>query len=194
MRHKITQNVETYLMNKMLNMKCLFFLLILFSGCVSPNAVKLELATVRDNLNKLESLIDNKANTKIVAGIIDDFRQEINQNLLSINKTMNNSGSIQYGGGGWIVVGTGVIAVIFVGAGLLLVRAFLKRSSMLTLLTRAIRNAGENDPDLVRVVKRHLKKCVIDSDSIEETDRLEQDRKNLGDFTKKMGTFAEQKA
>ena len=184
MGYKIIQNMETYLVKKILNMKCLIFTLILFSGCVSPNAVKVELATVRDNLNKLESLVDNKADTKIVVETIDDFRQESNQNLLNINKTINNSGSIKYGGGGWIVVGTSVMALIFVGSGLLLIRAFMKRGNMLSLLTRAVKTSGK---DTVITVKENLKKCI------HEGSHCDQDRKNLGDFAKKIGTFAEHK-
>lgn len=159
-------------------------MLIFFCGCVSPNAVKMELATVKDNLNKLEQIMDSKADTTVVAKTIESFKQEINQNLLNISKTMNNSGSIKYGGGGWIVAGTGLMALIFLGSGLLLIRAFMKRGNMLSLLTRAVKNSGK---DTVIAVKQNLKRCVY------EGYHCDQDRKNLGDFAKKKRTFVEQK-
>jgi len=74
--------------------------------------------------------------------------------------------------------------LIFVGAGLLLIRAFMKRGNMLTMLTRAVKNSGK---DAVVTVKGNLKKDV------HEGHCCEQDRKNLGNFAKKNGTFAEQK-
>lgn len=156
-------------------------------GCVAPEAVKMELATIKDNFSQLKRLIENKADTKIITDVIDNFKQEINQNLFNMNKTLNNSGSIVYGGGGWIVVGTGIIVLIFVGAGLLLIRAFMKRGNMLSMLTRAVKTAGEESPETVRYIKQHLKKCV------DEGYYFEQDKCNLGKFAKKVGNFTEQK-
>lgn len=163
---------------------------ILFSvmlNCVAPNAVKLELATVKDNFNQLRQLVDQKVDTKIVTDTIDNFKQEINQNLFDMNKTINNSGSIVYGGGGWIVAGTGVISLIFVGAGLLLVRAFIKRGNMLSLITRAVKVSGQESPETVICIKKHIKVFVSAG---YYSDR---DRQNLGSFAKKLGHFAEQK-
>lgn len=114
-------------------------------------------------------------------------------NLETVWKKSVQAETINYSGAGWVVVGTSVMAVIFVGAGLLLIRAFMKRGSMLTLLTRAVKKAGENSPEVVSEIKHHLRKCVHDSNTIDEVDRLEQDRKDLGRFARKMGNFAEQK-
>jgi len=79
------------------------------------------------------------------------------------------------------------MALIFVGAGLLLVRAFMRRGNLLTLLTCAVQKVGKSSPEAVRTVKDQLKREVADGRF------AEQDRKNLGNFAKKKGTFAEQK-
>jgi len=157
-------------------------------GCVSPDAVKTEIQGVRNDMGKLEKVVEQKAEITTIAETIEHFKQEVNQNLLAMSKTINNSGTIKYGGGGWIVVGTSLIAIIFVGAGLLLVRAFMKRGDMLTLLTGTIKNAGKNSPEIAQIIKKQLK-----IDTSNGGPFTERHRKSLGNFTKKVGTFMEQK-
>ncbi len=158
-------------------------------SCVQPEAVKTDIQGIRNDMGQLKSLVDQKADNKVVAEQIGQVSNRINQNTqvaeeLSLWRKSIQAETINYGGAGWVVVGTGVMALIFIGAGLLLVRAFMKRGNMLSILTRAVKNSGK---DTVVTVKHNLKKCV------HEGYHCEQDRKNLGDFAKKKGTFAEQK-
>lgn len=166
-------------------------------SCVSPNAVKTDIQGLRADLGKLETVVDQKANSTFVAeriGFINNRTEQTSQlaEELYLWKKSVQAETINYSGAGWVVVGTGVMALIFVGAGLLLIRAFTKRGNMLTLLTRAVKNAGEGCPKVVSEIKHHLRKCVHDSNLMDEVDRLERDRKNLGKFARKVGTFAEQ--
>lgn len=130
-------------------------------GCVSPNAVKMEVQGIRNDMNKLEKVAEE----------------------LSVWKKSVQAEVINYNGAGWVVVGTGIMALIFMGSGLLLVRAFMKRGNMLTMLTRAVKKSGT---DTSNNIKHHLKKCV------QEGYHCDKDRRNLGDFAKKVGTFVEQ--
>lgn len=159
--------------------------------CVSPEAVKTDIQGIRNDMGQLEKVVDQKADNKVVAEQIGEVNNRIEQTTqiaeeLSVWKKSVQAETINYGGAGWVVVGTGVMALIFVGAGLLLVRAFMRRGNMLTMLTRAVKNAGEDSPDSVDAIKHHLKRCV------QEGHFCEADRKNLGHFAKKKGTFVEQ--
>jgi len=159
--------------------------------CVSPEAVKTDIQGIRNDMGQLKSVVDQKADNTVVAEHVGRIENNIEQNAqvaeeLSVWRKSVQAETINYGGAGWVVVGTGVMALIFVGAGLLLVRAFMKRGNMLTMLTRAVKNAGKDSPDSVDAIKHHLKRCV------QEGHFCEADRKNLGHFAKKKGTFVEQ--
>jgi len=160
--------------------------------CVSPGAVKTDIASIKDNFNQLEKVVDQKADSRIVAEHIEEVRTEITQTAqvaenLSVWKKKIEAQTVNYGGAGWVVVGTGVMALIFVGAGLLLIRAFMKRGTLLNLLTSAIKKIGEYSPGTIGRIKFHLK------DEVAKGRFLEQDRENLGLFCKKMGIFSEHK-
>lgn len=86
--------------------------------------------------------------------------------------------TINYDGAGWVVIGTSVISLIFVGAGLLLVRAFTKRGRSLTMLTGAIQEAS---PETIADIKRQLRSSK------------QQDREDLRLFCEKVGTFVKRK-
>lgn len=156
--------------------------------CVSPEAVKTDIQGVRNDMGKLEKLVDQKADNTVVAEHVDEINNRIEQTAqvaeeLSVWKKTVQAETINYGGAGWVVVGTGVMALIFLGAGLLLIRAFMKRGSMLSMLTRAVKSSGKATSS---TIKQQLKKCV------HEGYHCDHDRKNLGNFAKKVGTFVEQ--
>lgn len=158
-------------------------------GCVAPEAVKMDIQGIRNDMGQLEKVVEQKADNTVVAEHVDEINNKIEQTTqiaeeLSLWKKSVQAETINYGGAGWVVVGTGVMALIFVGAGLLLIRAFMKRGNMLSMLTRAVKKSGK---DTVVTVKQNLKKCV------HEGYHCDHDRKRLGDFAKKVGTFAEQK-
>lgn len=159
-------------------------------GCLAPNAVRTELQAVRNDMNQLEKLVDQKANNTVVAEHVDEINNKIEQTTklaeeLSVWRKNVQAETINYGGGGWIVIGTSVIVLIFVGAGLLLIKAFMRRGNLLTMLTSAVKKAGKDSPHITMSIKEQLK-C-----SVKDGHFCEQDRKNLGDFAKKKGTFAE---
>lgn len=161
-------------------------------GCVSPEAVKTDINGIRADLGSLENLVDQKADNSVVAEQIDEVNNSIEQTTqvaeeLSLWRKSVQAETINYGGAGWVVVGTGVMALIFVGGGLLFARAFMRRGRLLKLVTGAVKNAGKNSPELVHTVKGQLEK------EVEEGRCTHNCVEELGHFTKKVGTFSEQK-
>lgn len=161
-------------------------------ACVAPEAIKTDIQGIRNDMGQLEKLVDQKADNTVVAKQVEQINNRIEQTIqvaeeLSVWRKKVEAGTINYGGAGWVVVGTGIMALIFVGAGLLLVRAFMRRGSLLTLLTCAVQKIGKDSPQAVQAIKNQLK-CEVREGRFKE-----QDRKNLGDFARKKGTFAEQK-
>lgn len=157
-------------------------------GCISPEAIKTDIQGIRNDMGMLERVVDQKADNTVVAEYVNEINNKIEQTAqiaedLSIWKKNIQAETINYSGAGWVVIGTSGIAFIFLGAGLLLIRAFMKRGNMLTLLTRAIKKSGSAN---TAHIKDQLKKCV------HEGYHCDQDIRNLGDFAKKVGTFVEQ--
>jgi hypothetical protein len=168
------------------------FFCVVLQGCVAPGAIKAEIQGVRNDMGQLEKIVDQKADNSVVAEKIDEVNNNIEQvaqiaEELSLWRTNVKAKTINYGGGGWIVLGTGIIVLIFVGAGFLFIRAFIKRGNSLSLLTCAIQKVGKYSPASVTNIKAQLKK------EIQEGQFKEKDRQNLGKFAKKIGTFTEQK-
>lgn len=161
--------------------------------CVSPEAIKTDIQGVRNDMGQLERLVDQKADNTVVAEQVESIHNKIEQTTqiaeqLAVWRKSVEAETINYGGAGWVVVGTGIMAIIFVGAGLLLIRAFMKRGSLLTLLTCAIQKAGKASPETVKTIKNQLRTETSNGGPF-----TTEDLQALGDFAKKMGTFAEQK-
>lgn len=162
-------------------------------GCLAPGALKTDVQGIRNDMGQLEKMVDQKADNTVVAEHVDEITNRIDQTAqiaeeLSVWKKNVQAETINYGGAGWVVIGTGVMALIFIGAGFLLIKAFMRRGNLLTLLTCAVQKAGKRSPETVQVIKEQLK-----AETSNDGPFTEQDRKNLGDFAKKKGTFAEQK-
>ncbi len=159
-------------------------------GCISPEAIKTDIQGIRNDMGMLKKLVDQKADNNVVAEYVGEINNKIEQTTqlaeeLSIWKKNIQAETINYGGGGWIVTGTSIIVLIFVGAGLLLIKAFMRRGNLLTMLTSAVKKAGKDSPHITMSIKKQLK-C-----SVKDGHFCEQDRKNLGNFAKKKGTFVE---
>lgn len=174
--------------------KLLALLFCVVPGCIAKDAVRTEIQGIRNDMGQLERVVDQKADNTVVAEQVDEINNKIEQTAqiaedLSLWKKSVQAETINYGGAGWVVVGTGVMALIFVGAGFLLIRAFMKRGSMLSLLTCAIHKVGKYSPETVHAIKKQLK----DETSYYLSSFTEKDRQNIGRFAKKNGTFAEQK-
>jgi hypothetical protein len=168
----------------------LFFCVVL--SCIAPDAVKTDIQGIRSDMGQLEKLVEQKADNTVVAEQVGAINNRIEQTAqiaedLSVWRKNIEAETINYGGAGWVVMGTGIMALIFVGAGLLLVRAFMRRGSLLTLLTCAVQKVGKRSPEAVRAIKKQLKIETSNGGPF-----TEQDRKNLGHFANKKGTFAKQ--
>lgn len=160
------------------------------SGCLSPGAIKTDVQGIRNDLGRLEKIVDQKANNDVVAEQIGAVYNSIEQTTqvadeLLVWRKKVEAQTINYGGAGWVVVGTSLMAVIFLGAGFLLIRAFMKRGSLLKLLTGAVQKAGEKQPEAVRAIKKQLKIETSNGGPF-----TKQHRKELGHFAKRVGTFA----
>lgn len=165
------------------------------TSCVSPNAIKTDLQVmpeavkteiqgIKNDMGQLKAIVDNKVDAKVMADTIDDFKQEFNQQLLDINKTINNSGTIKYGGAGWVVVGSSLMAIIFLSAIGLTIKYYLKagkNDSMLQLITKIVKNL---DPETQTKVKD-----AIESETSNGGMFTVKHKEMLADFTKKNNTF-----
>ena len=153
-------------------------------GCVSPEAIKTDIQGIRNDMGKMEKLIDQKADNSVVAERIDQVNNKIEQTTqiaerLSVWQKSVQAETINYGGAGWVVVGTGVVVFIFVAAGLILVRAFMRRGSMLSLITAAVQRVGKRSPDTIHAIKEQI------HEEVKEGRCTHEHRKCLGVFAKK---------
>lgn len=162
-------------------------------GCIAPEAIKTDIQGIRNDMGKMEKLIDQKADNSIVAEKIDQVNNKIEQTTqiakeLSLWRKSVQAETINYGGAGYVVIGTGIIVFIFVAAGLLLIRAFMRRGSMLTLLSDAVRRVGERDPKTIHAIKEQI------HEEVKEGRCSHEHRQCLGHFVKKTNRFSEHKA
>jgi len=156
----------------------IYILLFLTTSCVSPGAAKLEarVGVVEDNFNQLESVVDNNIET------VDTLKQQ----LFEVSNTVNNSGVIKYSGAGWVVVGTGLMAIIFLLAIGIFLKYYLKAknsTNMLGLVTSAVKNIN---PTSQRRVKD-----AIESQTSNGGPFTEKHKNMLKKFTRANGTFVE---
>lgn len=152
----------------------------LLSSCNIPKGViEAKIGAIEDNLNKLEKIIDNKVDAETI--------ETLKQQLFEINKTVNapNFGIIKYGGAWAVIVGTSVMAIIFLSAIGLAIKYYLKfrtNNGLLTLVTKAVRGT---DPSTQRMVKDQ-----INSETNNGGPFTPEHKKLLSDFTIKNNTFA----
>lgn len=141
----------------------MFLLMTIFgSGCISPEAVKTQIGGIETRLGKLEKVAEN----------------------LDIKFTkMIQAETINYGGGGWIVLGACLIIVIFLGAFGLLIRMLLRKNTLLKLVTCAVAKAPAH---VRRAIKAQVDEEVSNGGKFRPTDKMD-----LSDFARKNGNFAE---
>lgn len=140
----------------------IFNLLLFLGGCIQPDAVK-----INPQLEALTAKVDH----------INDMA-----NNLSVWQKQIEAQTIIYNGSGWVVVGTSVIVLIFVGAGLLLLKSFLKRGALLSMTTKAIKGASKKDSSIGSLIKEQIK------EQIKNREATEADKVQLGIFTKRIGS------
>jgi|GEM_PF-4449650 len=96
-------------------------------GCISPEVVKTEIHGIRNDMGQLEKVVEQKANNTVIAEQVDEINNKIEQTTqlveeLSVwRKSVQAVQAIKDQ-----LVGAGVMALIFIGAGFLLIRAFIK--------------------------------------------------------------------
>lgn len=161
-------------------------------GCVAPEAVKTEIQGIRNDMGQLEKVVEQKADNTVVSEQVGEINNKIEQTTqlaeeLSVWRKSVQADTINYGGAGWVVVGTGVMAIIFVGTGFLLIRMLMKRGRLLKLITCVIQKVGQKSPETIKSIKEQLKAETSNGKSFTKRDRQE-----LGNFAEKSGTFAKQ--
>jgi len=159
-------------------------------GCVAPKAVEItpKIATIENRMDKLETILDNKIDAKVLAGTIDNFKQEIKQSLINGEFTKTVEGNENHGGAGWVVLGTAAMAVIFLGAILLVIKLFLnsrKKDNLLRLLATSVKNTDKNTS---RKIKNQIEYEVANGGGF-----CFKDKKELAKFVTKHGIFATDK-
>ena len=80
-------------------------------GCVAPEAVKTEIQGIRNDMGQLEKVVEQKADNTVVAEQVDEINNRIEQTIqlaeeLSVWRKSVQAEIINYGGAGWVVVGT----------------------------------------------------------------------------------------
>lgn len=153
-------------------------------GCVAPEAIKTDIQGIRNDMGQMEKLIDQKADNSVVAERIDQVNNSIEQTAqiaeeLSVWRKSVQAETINYGGAGWVVVGSGVIVFIFVAAGFLLIRAFMKRGNMLSLITSAVQRVGKRSPETIHAIKEQI------HEEVKQGRCTHEHRQCLGVFAKK---------
>lgn len=156
----------------------IMFILLFLTSCVSPGAAKLEtrVGVVEDNFNNLEKVVDNNIEN------VDTLKEQ----LIEISSTVNNSGVIKYSGAGYVVLGTSLMAIIFLTAIGLTIKYYLKASTnnnLLKLVATAVKNA---DPETQRRIKNAIEYQTSNGGPF-----TEKHKKLLAKFTKANGTFVE---
>lgn len=141
--------------------------LAIMCGCVQKDAVR-----ITPELEVLTAKVDH----------ISDMA-----NNLAVWQKKIEAQTIIYNGSGWVVVGTSIIALIFVGAGLLLVRSFMKRGTLLSMTTKAIKEASRKDSSIGDLIKEQI------AEQIKNREATETDRAELGIFTKRIGSNLSEK-
>jgi len=91
--------------------------------------------------------------------------------------------TINYGGGGWIVLGACLIIIIFLSAFGITLYLLVKKTNLLKLVTCAVSKTSDHTR---RAVKEQVEKEVRNGGSFKPRHQVE-----LADFAKKCGTFAE---
>jgi hypothetical protein len=165
----------------------LFIACIAMCGCasVAKDAITTRIGSAEANLENLEKLVDQKADNTVTAERIDEVRNEITQvtkvaDTLVKWKTSVQAETINYGGAGWVVLGSAVIIMIFLGAFGLLIRMLLKKIHLLKFVTGAVKRA---DPDTQKAIKKAIKAQV----ACPNTKYTERDKLMLKECATKCG-------
>lgn len=139
-----------------------FFIVAIFiAGCVAPGALKAEVTGLKARFDKLEKVAEE----------------------ITIWKKTVQAETINYGGAGWVVIGSIFIVTIFLGAFVLMIRMLLKKTNLLKLVTCAVQKTDS-----------HIRKAIKDQISEEVSNGgpfKAHHKQQLRQFTEKVGTFAE---
>lgn len=101
-------------------------------------------------------------------------------------KTSIQAETINYGGGGWVVLGTSIVIIIFLAAFGLLIKALLSKINLLKLVTSAI---SQVPPEVGRMIKDKIE-YEVKMGELSGGPFKKKQKHALEGFTKKYGTFA----
>lgn len=165
-------------------MMLIIFACFMHYGCISPEAIKTDIQGIRADMGEMEKLIEQKADNLVVAKQIGQVNNKIEQTTqiaeeLSLWRKSVQAETINYSGAGWVVAGTGVIVFIFVAAGFLLIRAFMRRGNMLNLITSAVQRVGKRSPETIHAIEDQI------HEEVKKGRCTHEHRKCLGAFVKK---------
>jgi len=148
--------------SKLKKVGIVFFIVAIFTaGCVAPGAIKSEVVGFKARLDKLEKVADT---------------------LVSWKSSVQAE-TINYGGAGWVVIGSIFIVTIFLGAFVLMIRMLLQKTNMLKLVTCAVKKTDRNTR---QAVKDKITEEVSNGGPFKP-----HHKHQLRQFTEKEGTFAE---
>jgi len=140
----------------------LFLLVTLMvSACAAPGAFKTNVTGIEARFDKLEKMA----------------------NEMSVWKKTVQAETINYGGAGWVVIGSIFIVTIFLAAFVLMIRMLLQKTNMLKLVTGAVQ---KTDANTRKAIKDKITEEVSNGGPFKR-----HHKHQLCNFVKKAGTFAE---
>jgi hypothetical protein len=169
---------------------------ILLSGCVAPKAFEARFKGVETRVEKigenLKTLADTKADTTTVAEEIGEVRNEINQTTQVAEKLLDwhdtiVAENVNYGGAGWVVLGSIGLTAVFLGTGALIIYILIRKASNLKAMLKLVTGAVSSSPESIqKAIKTEIKRETKENGQ-------RKLRENLRDFTQTVKTFANAK-
>lgn len=169
----------------MIKLRLIFILLF----CTSLLGFSITSCSLKDavKIQADASLLEAQAE-KIDQSIVrlENVADRVEQSVLKVEISKSQEGDNFYYGAGWVVIGTSVMAIIFIGAIGLTIKYYLKAKSdaeILGLVTVAIKNVK---PEISRKIKEQIEHEVSNGGPYKEIHK-----KQLAKFVKNNGTFVE---
>lgn len=157
---------------------CVLFISCSILSCVSPNAINADIASVKNNLSKLEDLQKNDSN--ILAERIEKIDNSLEQINTLLEGNIDVDGDINFGGAGWVVLGGFSLTLLFVVPIFILAKKLIEKNGLLKLTTCSVQKL----PHISRLIKDQIEKETSNGSF------PVQYKEKLADFTIKNGTFA----
>jgi hypothetical protein len=130
------------------------------AGCVEKDAFNSHLGALEDSLKATVDVQQKQQNEiSTQAERIDRVENNVEQSIKMVQDVTAGRDSIIYSGAGWVVAGAGVVALLFLGAGVAMFYLVLQRTKLLNLVTTAVSKAT---PEAQVSVKDNVKLLASD--------------------------------